>query len=489
MDFQNLDEYYAYLENDTNFQYLDLNTYKYITTLRDKTEDENTKKLCSYELFFADFSIEKGAHIPKFQSGSNAYPTLELFDDNFDYIKTRANNVKNQKYKAKYNHLLWLSPQKHIDFAKQAIENYLLLLQNSSFSVYDNNLDFIAPGTNSQYICLDSETETNYVDVFTSPILFGASINGTSFAAPHVSGVVALMHGHHNVANGYPNNLAIEDFEFILQKYATAVPYDIPSSSTGLSVPNTYNGYGRINVNEALDKVDLPVYYVLHGGGTNSPLQSIVPNTTFILANNYGTFAAGYYFADRYQVTNTFLHVLPNIDQTAIDIWPRLNSSIGFSQASPNDADNYFQMSTTISGNVVAVTTTTFCYFITSTLGGSTVNQWIPGPPASLRTYYSVHVKDNTPNIGIEEEAENNIGLFPNPSTNIINLSFDLVVNADMKIEILDISGRIVANYNNISSITGTNNIQLDISNLSCGTYLCKLTIDGDLRTRKFVKQ
>jgi len=88
MDFENLDEYYAYLENDNNFQYLDLNTYKFITTLRDNTEDEYTKKMCSYELFFADFSIEKGVHIPKFQSGSNAYPTLELFDDNFDYIKT-----------------------------------------------------------------------------------------------------------------------------------------------------------------------------------------------------------------------------------------------------------------------------------------------------------------------------------------------------------------------------------------------------------------
>ena len=95
-DFNNLDEYYEYLENDTNFQYLDLNTYKYITALRDKTVDENTKKLCSYELFFADFSIETGLHIPKFQSGSNAYPTLELFDDNFDYIKVRAEEVKNQ---------------------------------------------------------------------------------------------------------------------------------------------------------------------------------------------------------------------------------------------------------------------------------------------------------------------------------------------------------------------------------------------------------
>src|SRR5690606_24955744 len=44
----------------------------------------------------------------------------------------------NPKYKAKYNHLLWLSPQKHIDFAKEAIESYLLLLKNSSFSVDDN---------------------------------------------------------------------------------------------------------------------------------------------------------------------------------------------------------------------------------------------------------------------------------------------------------------------------------------------------------------
>lgn len=138
MDFQNLDEYYEYLENDTNFQYLDLNTYKFITALRDKSENENTKKLCSYELFFADFAIENGIQVPKFQVGENAYPTLELFDDNFDYIKTRASKVQNPKYKAKYNHLLWLSPQKHIDFAKQAIESYLFLLIYSSFSVDDN---------------------------------------------------------------------------------------------------------------------------------------------------------------------------------------------------------------------------------------------------------------------------------------------------------------------------------------------------------------
>jgi hypothetical protein len=163
MDFKNLDEYYEYLENDTNFQYLDLNTYKYITALRDKIEDENTKKLCSYELFFADFSIEKGKHIPKFQSGANAYPTLELFDDNFDYIKTRANKVQNPKYKAKYNHLLWLSPQKHIDFAKEAIESYLLLLKNSSFSV-DDNLQCLSFGKYFKNLFILSQTVNHKKD-------------------------------------------------------------------------------------------------------------------------------------------------------------------------------------------------------------------------------------------------------------------------------------------------------------------------------------
>lgn len=156
MNFNSLDEYYEYLENDTNFQYIDLNTSNYITALRDKVDDENIKKLCSYELFFVDFSIEEGKHIPKFQSGANAYPTLELFDDNFDYIKTRANQVQNPKYKAKYNHLLWLSPQKHIDFAKQAIDSYFLLLEN--FSFLDNEDSHYSFGIYFENLFLLSQT-------------------------------------------------------------------------------------------------------------------------------------------------------------------------------------------------------------------------------------------------------------------------------------------------------------------------------------------
>lgn len=132
-------EYYNYLENDTNFSNFELNSDKIVNDLSDKIEDENTKKKCSYELYFADFYIEEGKHIPKFQNGSNIYPTLELFDDDFEYIKKRAVDTKNPKYKAKYNHLLWLSPHRDFVFAKEAIDSYFRLLEINSLSLVDQS--------------------------------------------------------------------------------------------------------------------------------------------------------------------------------------------------------------------------------------------------------------------------------------------------------------------------------------------------------------
>ncbi len=133
MDFKNLDEYYEYLENDTNFQSVDTDTYQYIRALISEIEDVDNKKQCCYELVFTDFSIENGIPIYKFYNVHS-----EQGADYYEYILTRANKVQNPKYKAKYNHLLWLRPQKNRGFAEKAIESYLLLLKNSSFSVDDN---------------------------------------------------------------------------------------------------------------------------------------------------------------------------------------------------------------------------------------------------------------------------------------------------------------------------------------------------------------
>lgn len=143
MEFENLEEFYSYVENDEDVSLFDSTKFKgsEILKLRDKIEDEKSKKKCSYELFVNDFTIKKNELIPHHKIDDDAYPSLSLFDDNFEYIKTRSETVKNPKYKSKYNHLLWLSPVKRIDFAQQAIESYFSILKSSKFSGSDKLLN------------------------------------------------------------------------------------------------------------------------------------------------------------------------------------------------------------------------------------------------------------------------------------------------------------------------------------------------------------
>ena len=141
MQFTDLETYYIYLEKDNNFSNLDFNTTKYLKIIGDSSPTVELKKKYSYEQFFCDFSIERGEHIPLYQMGDYKYPTLEMFDDNFVYLKKRAEETINPKYKSRYNHILWLSPQKHYNYAKQAIESYIVLLENSNFAADDNLLN------------------------------------------------------------------------------------------------------------------------------------------------------------------------------------------------------------------------------------------------------------------------------------------------------------------------------------------------------------
>ncbi len=157
--FESLESYYEYLEKDSSLL-LDYNISNSLLKLRDKAEEKELKSYCSYELYFTDYTINNGEIRPKISyTSGESYPNFTLFDDDLKYIKARAENIKNPKYKAKYNHLLWESKHKHNDYAKQAIDNYVLFLQNTyiplddnlshhSFENYFKNLFIIAQTTN-----------------------------------------------------------------------------------------------------------------------------------------------------------------------------------------------------------------------------------------------------------------------------------------------------------------------------------------------------
>lgn len=135
--FETFADFYKY-QNDDKKIYFELGISNQLTALRDKLEKPE-KANCSYEIYFADLMFRKGEYVPLFSNGENKYPDISQFND-FDYIefRTNDNDLENSKYLAKYNHLLWESPRKNLQFAKKAIDNYIVVLKTSHFSLEDN---------------------------------------------------------------------------------------------------------------------------------------------------------------------------------------------------------------------------------------------------------------------------------------------------------------------------------------------------------------
>jgi hypothetical protein len=79
------------------------------------------------------------------------------------------------------------------------------------------------------------------------------------------------------------------------------------------------------------------------------------------------------------------------------------------------------------------------------------------------------------------------LNLYPNPSTGILNIEFDMDFEREVRIRILDINGQ-EQRVEEIESIIGRNSVQMDISLLSPGTYLVQV-IDGQLvRSKRFLR-
>ncbi len=75
--------------------------------------------------------------------------------------------------------------------------------------------------------------------------------------------------------------------------------------------------------------------------------------------------------------------------------------------------------------------------------------------------------------------------VYPNPSTDITNISYKLEENSVVNIEILDISGRMVKRVLRERQSPGDFKIQLSISDLNSGLYIVKLSAGQSVQTSK----
>lgn len=92
--------------------------------------------------------------------------------------------------------------------------------------------------------------------------------------------------------------------------------------------------------------------------------------------------------------------------------------------------------------------------------------------------------------MGIENklfQTIQNLEIYPNPVNDKMNISFYNLVNHDIKLNIIDITGKIVQSINCGNLLYGPNNIPLDLKGLNSGLYFIQLISPKDIITQKFL--
>lgn len=91
--------------------------------------------------------------------------------------------------------------------------------------------------------------------------------------------------------------------------------------------------------------------------------------------------------------------------------------------------------------------------------------------------------------VGVEEVTVSGVSVYPNPAADNATLRFTLAKNAMVKADIIDITGKLVANLHNGQMAAGKQQLQPSVKALSQGIYFIRLMVDGALaKTIKLVK-
>ena len=81
-----------------------------------------------------------------------------------------------------------------------------------------------------------------------------------------------------------------------------------------------------------------------------------------------------------------------------------------------------------------------------------------------------------------------NIVLSPNPANNFVNIDYTLTTNGIIQIDLLDVNGRIIVQFNDGKKSLGTYSKQIDVRGLSTGMYIIRLQVNNSQVYGKIIK-
>lgn len=370
----------------------------------------------------------------------------------------------------------------------------------ATFSECGFGLDFIAPGTHDLYIGVDN-SGSSFTDSIQhpNPSCPDGALNGTSFAAPHASGVTALMLGYYKKNVPTPDNiLAPEDCEELMQRntFDLTTPPNLPGY-------DDETGWGRLNAGELFDSIQYPKFLVKHYEFTTSTSSAILvgTNESACLEQSIAGLPAGEleFRINRWQVTASTTHTLPS-GYNLITGWPRgsgsediagINSAPGAVNCSPSTCFNcnYIPDAPNPSINTgsispTGVTMTGYIYELLDT-SGNTVGWW-PADTNYIATFaYSLYLVN--PTVGIEEESELTFNLYPNPSNNTVTIKLGTEMQGETEIVLTDMLGKQVKVIAKGQNMASGQIITFAVDELSQGMYFVSLRNGEKQLSRKLL--
>lgn len=384
------------------------------------------------------------------------------------------------------------------------------------------NLDIIAPGSRSNVVSTRSTNLPN-TNIYGSYRVF----NGTSAAAPHASGVAALLLSHYNKPCYSNINLDPADVEYILQKSATDVnPY----------VSGEYDdstGFGRLNALKALEMIDFPTLQIVHPNEPSiltylTEIDTISMHLNRPLNQTYGGPIGSQfplelnsdYRVERRKYVLAY-DISPYIQPSTelLDVWIRHSetNSLGFISDTIGNLELVGQTGQiqwisrpdtlgiepncyidTIISNSIILLSGYYYHFIKKHIGqiedndfsSSNIDFWYPINPNvdTLNMAFSLYIKDTTIDrydfpcyaenplfdtfLTANEISSHDFNIYPNPSNGELNILFENL-QKDGLIEIFDISGQLIFSK---SVKRESKTTSLDATHLSTGVYLVKFS-------------
>ena len=108
---------------------------------------------------------------------------------------------------------------------------------------------------------------------------------------------------------------------------------------------------------------------------------------------------------------------------------------------------------------------------------------YVPYEEGDENIYLGIEQSTNLP-----EHKFSNLELFPNPTSEQIEIMFNVPDVEYVKLEIYDLRGRLIDVILDENFQSGANSIKLDISDLTLGTYVIKIETEKIVLSKSFVK-